>query len=121
MSPQYRLPTGKNITQESTNKVILNEIQFESNPVSTAKITNNDANLLEITNKTLCKTKFRPIKASTENEATIRLTVILINRNRLKQAFWDAVRIRYNIPLQLLPIPCVYRRSFKLQHALSCP
>ena len=38
-----------------------------------------------------------------------------------KQAFWDAMRIRYNIPLERLPTLCVCGDSFNLQHALSCP
>ena len=38
-----------------------------------------------------------------------------------KQAFWDAIRIRYNIPLERLPTLCVCGDSFNLQHALSCP
>ena len=38
-----------------------------------------------------------------------------------KQAFWDAIRIRYNIPLERLPTLCVCGDSFNLQHNLSCP
>ena len=34
---------------------------------------------------------------------------------------WDAIRIRYNIPLERLPTLCVCGDSFNLQHALSCP
>ena len=49
--------------------------------------------------------------------------MIPIKRNGFsleKQAFWDAIRIRYNIPLERLPTLCVCRDSFNLQHALSC-
>ena len=38
-----------------------------------------------------------------------------------KQVFWDAMRIRYNIPLERLPTLCVCGDLFNLQHALSCP
>ena len=54
------------ITRETTNKVMRNEIQFQGNRVSTAKIKCeiksrkkklNDAKLQEVTNNTSCKTK----------------------------------------------------------------
>ena len=60
----------------------------------------------------------------TENGAFIWLTVIPIKRNGFfleKQAFWDAIRIRYNILLERLLTLCVCGDSFNLQHALSCP
>ena len=37
-----------------------------------------------------------------------------------KKAILDAIPIRYNIPLERLPILCVCGDSFNLQHALSC-
>ena len=66
----------------------------------------------------------RLIEASTENGASIWLTVIPIKRNGFfleKQAFWDAIRIRYNILLERLPTIRVRGDSFNLQHALFCP
>ena len=45
--------------------------------------------------------------------------MIPIKRNGFfleKQAFWDAIRIRYN-----LPTLCVCGDSFNLRHTLSCP
>ena len=66
----------------------------------------------------------RLIEASTENGASIWLTVISIKRNGFfleKQAFWDAIRIRYNILLERLPTIRVRGDSFNLQHALFCP
>ena len=56
------------ITKEPTNKVIRNEIQFQENHVSTAKINNNETSCK---NETPCKTKLRSIEASTENGASI--------------------------------------------------
>ena len=50
--------------------------------------------------------------------------MIPVNRNGSfleKQAFWDAIRIRYNIPLEHLPTLCVCGDSCNLQYALSCP
>ena len=38
-----------------------------------------------------------------------------------KQAFWDEIRIRYNIPLERLPTLCVCGDLFNLQQTLSCP
>ena len=38
-----------------------------------------------------------------------------------KEAFWDAIRIRYNIPLERIPATCACDSPFDLQHALSCP
>ena len=75
-------------------------------------------------NNTSCKTKLRSIEASKEKGASVWLTVVPIRRNGFfleKQAFWDAIRIRYNVPLERLPTLCVCRDSFNLQHALSCP
>ena len=37
-----------------------------------------------------------------------------------KQEFWDAIRIRYNWPLDRLPSTCACRSQFNLAHALSC-
>ena len=37
-----------------------------------------------------------------------------------KQAFWDAIRIRYNISLERLPTLCISEDSYNLQYALSC-
>ena len=61
---QEEYENSQKITKESTNKVIRNEIQFQDNRLSTAKIKNNiknqkeklnDAKLQEETNKTSCK------------------------------------------------------------------
>ena len=58
-------------------------------------------------------------------------TILLINKYDIKlkkndfrlerQAFWDPIRIRYNIPLDCLPTTFVWRDSFNLQHVLFCP
>ena len=108
------------------------KIQFRDNRVSAAEIKSdiknrkkklNEAKLQEVTNNTSCKRKLRSVEASTENGASVWLTMIPIKRNGFsleKQAFWDAIRIRYNIPLERLPTLCVCRDSFNLQHVLSC-
>ena len=104
-----RIKNSREITKESTNEVIKNQ-----------KKKLNDAKLQEVTNKTSCKTKLRLIEASTENGASIWLTVIPIKNVFFleKQAFWDAIRIRYDITLERLPTLCVCRDSSHLQHAL---
>ena len=38
-----------------------------------------------------------------------------------KQSFWDAIRLRYAIPLNRLPTSCVCGVPYSIQHALSCP
>ena len=122
---------SREITKETT-KVMPNEIQLQVNRVSTVKIKSNiknqkkklnDAKLQEVTNNASCKTKLRSIEALTENGASICLTVITIKQFVFleKQAFWNAIRIRYNIPLERSPALCVCGDSFNLQHALSCP
>ena len=110
-----------------------NEIHFEDNRVSTAKIKSDiknqkkklsDATLQEVTNNTSCKTKLRSIEASRKNGGSIWLTVIPIKRNGFfleKKAFWHAIWIRCNIPLERLPALCASGDSFNLQHVLSCP
>ena len=126
---QEEYKNSREITKESTNEVICNEHQFQENRVSTAKIKSdiknqkkklNNAKLQDVTNKTSCKTKLRLIEASTENGASIWLTVIPIKNVFFleKQAFWDVIRIRYDIPLERLPTLCVCRDSSHLQHAL---
>ena len=70
------------------------------------------------------KSKFKAIEACNENGASIWLTVLPIKRNGFfleKQAFWDGVKIRYNIPLDRIPTTCVCGHSFDIQHAFSCP
>ena len=123
----------REITKEPSNKVIHNEIKFQDNRVSTSKIKNNikiqkkklnDAKLQKVTDKTFYKTKLRSIEASTENGASIRLTLISIKTNGFfleKLSFWGAVRIRYNTPMERLSTLCVCGDSFNLHHALSCP
>ena len=80
---------SRGITKETTDKVIPNEIQFQDNCVSTAKLKNkikhqkkklNDAKLQEVT-KNICKTKLRLIETSKGNGASVWLTVISIKRN----------------------------------------
>ena len=80
-------------------------------------------NQIHHVNKTSRKSKLRSIETSTQNGASIGLTVIPVKRNSFffleKQAFWDAIRIRYNIPLERLPTLYVCGDSFNLQHDLS--
>ena len=129
---QKEYENSREITKETTNKVMRNEIQFQENRVSTTKLKSNiknqkkklnDAKLLEVTNNTSFKTKLRSIEASTENGASICLTVIPTKQFVFleKQSIWNAIRMRYNIPLERSPTLCVCGDSFNLQHALSCP
>ena len=37
-----------------------------------------------------------------------------------KLDFWDAVRLRYGLPLKRLPSNCGCSKPYKVQHAISC-
>ena len=54
--------------------------------------------------------KKRALEASLENGASIWLTALPLKEHGFaldKQAFWDAIRLRYAIPLHRLPTSCV--------------
>ena len=79
---QEEYENSQEITKETTNKVMRNEIQFQGNRVSTPKTKSNiknqkkkldDAKLEEATNNTSCKIQLRSIEASAENGASICL------------------------------------------------
>ena len=87
---QEEYENSQAITRETTNKVMRNKIQFQDNRISTAKIKSeiknrkkklSDAKLKKVTNNISCKTKLRSIEVSTENGASIWLTVIPIKKN----------------------------------------
>ena len=51
------------------------------------------------------------------------LTVLLIKRlgfDLSKSDFWDAVRLRYGLPLKRLPSNCGCSKSYNVQHAILC-
>ena len=51
------------------------------------------------------------------------LTVLLIKRlgfDLSKSDFWDAVRLRYGLPLKRLPNNCGCSKPYNVQHAISC-
>lgn len=68
--------------------------------------------------------KNKALEASLENGSSIWLTAIPLKEHGFaldKQSFWDALRLRYAIPLERLPTTCVCSAPFNVQHALSCP
>ena len=80
--------------------------------------------LEELKTKINCNYKLRSIEAATESGASNWLTVLPLKKQGFsleKQAFWDGIRIRYNIPLERLPTNCCCGLPFDLQHAFSCP
>ena len=51
------------------------------------------------------------------------LTVLPIKRrgfNLLKSDLWDAVRLRYGLPLKRLPSNWGYSKPYSVHHAISC-
>ena len=74
--------------------------------------------------KIVCKDKLRALLASIENGASNWLNVLPLKEHGFflaKQTFWDAVCLRYSIPLQRMPLSCVCGAPFNVQHALLCP
>ena len=74
--------------------------------------------------KIICKDKLRALLASIENGASNWLNVLPLKEHGFflaKQTFWDAVCLRYSIPLQRMPLSCVCGEPFNVQHVLSCP
>ena len=66
----------------------------------------------------------RAFEASFETGAASWLTTLSIKQQGFhldKQAFWDSLYLRYNIPLRRLPTQCVCSANFKIEHTLSCP
>lgn len=88
----------------------------------------NDKNLrnkaaIETVRSQLPSDKIKTLDAITELGASSWLTAIPIKAQGFylnKQSFWDALRIRYNIPLEHLPSHCVCGNTFDIDHALSC-
>ena len=51
------------------------------------------------------------------------LTLLPIKRlgfNLSKSDFWDAVHLRYGLPLKRLPSHCGCSKPYNVQHAISC-
>ena len=63
------------------------------------------------------------LEAVTEVGASAWLTTVPVNAHGFyleKKSFWDALRLRYDIPLERLPSNCVCGSPFNIEHALSC-
>ena len=120
------------ITKRTTEKVLNKENFFvdQTKEVSTLKSKiradkkkRHQSKLDELKSKITSKSKLKAIEACNENAASIWLTVLPLKRNGFflaKQAFWDALKIRYDIPLDRVPKSCVCGHPFDLQHAFSC-
>ena len=49
-----------------------------------------------------------------------KLTIKELGYELTKQEIWDAIKIRYNWPLDRIPSQCICGTSFDVTHALSC-
>ena len=122
-----------NITRSMKGKLKSNQTIYDEIPqdqikiklkIRAAKRKENQKRLEEIKKEIQCPMKKKSIEASTENGASLWLTALPIKSNDFhleKQAFWDAIFIRYSIPLKRLPTTCVCGAPFDIQHAMNCP
>ena len=78
---------------------------------------------METIDASLCNELLRLVNQSRDKGASSWLNAIPFEEQGLamnKQEFRDALRLRYNIPLQDLPSSCVCGERFTINHALSC-
>ena len=74
-------------------------------------------------NNLLSKDKLRALESCLEKGASNWLNALPLKMQGFaldKQTFWDAIYVRYNIPLSRLPSKCVCGNTFTLEHALNC-
>ena len=67
--------------------------------------------------------KLKIFEATTEKGASNWLNALPLREHDFyldKQTFWDALRLRYGIPLPRLPTKCVCDADFDIEHALNC-
>ena len=67
--------------------------------------------------------KLKIFEATTEKGASNWLNALPLREHDFyldKQTFWDALRLRYGIPLPRLPTKCVCNADFDIEHALNC-
>ena len=124
---------SREITRTSTNCVVTQEKAYTDNrkeiknlkaKIKKEKQKRHSALFEELKLKIVCKDKLRALLASIENGASNWLNVLPLKEHGFflaKQTFWDAVCLRYSIPLQRMPLSCVCGAPFNVQHALSCP
>ena len=71
----------------------------------------------------LSPNKQKVLETVTKVGASAWLTTVPVNAHGFyldKKSFWDALRLRYDIPLERLPSNCVCGNSFNIEHALAC-
>ena len=101
-----------------------NKLKEVKNSIKCEKSKQHEDTLMKI-KQTLENDKYRLklLESSIEPTAYNWLTTIpLVDHDFYldKTAFWDSIRIRYNIPLKYLPSRCICGQIFNLEHALSC-
>ena len=67
--------------------------------------------------------KLKIFEATTEKGASNWLNALPLREHDFylnKQTFWDAIHLRYGIPLPRLPTTCVCDKAFNIEHALNC-
>ena len=119
-------------TTELVKKIVLqNETIVESVEEERAEViqqiqknkATRDAEKFTYVKGTLDTHKLKLLEATTEKGASSWLTTMPLRNHDLylnKQEFWDAVYMRYGIPLPRLPSTCVCKKSFTVEHAMSC-
>ena len=110
------------IQQEHKYTVSEKEIKDCRTSIQKKRITKQQ-NTLNLLRETMTYMEIRLNDISQEQGASSWLTVLPIKQlgfSLSKSEFWDALRLRYGLPLKRLPSHCGCSKPFNVQHALSC-
>ena len=129
----YEYANSRKVTEHAVNLVKqqceqISEEQAERAKDATREIKKEKSNrqqedLQKVKEKIADESQLRSLELSMEPGAYNWLTALPIEDQGFhldKRSFWDAIRVRYNLPLSRLPERCACGNSFTIQHALSC-
>ena len=120
------------VNESLIKKVCEQDVIYEDQGKKMKKVKNEIKKGKEIKSENELKTikqeiksqeKLRALEASMEKGASSWLNALPLKIHGYaldKQAFWDSLFIRYNLPLPRLPSVCVCGNSFTIEHALNC-
>ena len=114
--------TSLTIEQEHNYTVSEEEIKKIKSKIQKKRKEKQQRTLSSLRDKMSCM-EIRLDDIAQELGSTNWLTVLPIKRlgfNLSKSDFWDAVRLRYGLPLKRLPSNYACSEPYKVQHAISC-